>query len=68
VRTTGFSMAYSLATVIGGFTPAISTWLIHTTGDKASPGAWMSFAAVCGVAATLVLYRSAPAREQYKTA
>src|SRR5271154_4014603 len=49
VRTTGFSMAYSLATVIGGFTPAISTWLIHTTGDKASPGAWMSFAAVCGV-------------------
>ena len=68
VRTTGFSMAYSLATVIGGFTPAISTWLIHTTGDKASPGAWMSLAALCGVAATLVLYRSTQSREQYRTA
>jgi len=68
VRTTGFSMAYSLATVIGGFTPAISTWLIHTTGDKASPGGWMSFAALCGVTATLVLYRSASAREKYRTA
>ena len=68
VRTTGFSMAYSLATVIGGFTPAISTWLIHTTGDKASPGAWMSFAALCGIVSTLVLYRSTQSREQYRTA
>ncbi|NML97965.1 MFS transporter [Paraburkholderia sp. RP-4-7] len=68
VRTTGFSMAYSLATVIGGFTPAISTWLIHTTGDKASPGAWLTFAALCGATATLALYRSTQAREQYRTA
>ncbi|WP_027818179.1 MFS transporter [Paraburkholderia bannensis] len=68
VRTTGFSMAYSLATLVGGFTPAISTWLIHTTGDKAAPGAWMSVAAVCGMVATLFLYRSKIAREQYKTA
>ncbi|NIE66407.1 MFS transporter [Burkholderia sp. Ax-1719] len=68
VRTTGFSMAYSLATLVGGFTPAISTWLIHTTGDKAAPGAWMSVAAVCGMVATLFLYRSKVAREQYKTA
>jgi hypothetical protein len=68
VRTTGFSMAYSLATLVGGFTPAISTWLIHTTGDKAAPGAWMSVAAVCGMVATLFLYRSKATREQYKTA
>nr|WP_118181404.1 MFS transporter [Paraburkholderia phosphatilytica] len=68
VRTTGFSMAYSLATVIGGFTPAISTWLIHTTGDKAAPGAWMAFAGLCGAIATLVVYRSAQSREQYKAA
>ncbi len=68
VRTTGFSMAYSLATMVGGFTPAIATWLIHTTGDKASPGAWMAFAALCGVVATLVLYRSPQARERYRTA
>ena len=35
----------------------ISTWLIAHTGDKAAPGYWMSFAAVCGLIATLALYR-----------
>jgi metabolite-proton symporter len=55
VRTSGFSLAYSLATAIfGGFTPMIATWLIHATGNKAMPGAWLSFAALCGVLATLV--------------
>jgi MFS family permease len=68
VRTTGFSMAYSLATTIGGFTPAISTYLIHATGNKAAPGLWMGLAAICGLVATLVLYRSPEARNQYKTA
>ncbi len=58
VRTVGFSLAYSLATAIfGGFTPMISTWLIEVTGDKAAPGYWMSFAALCGLTATLILYR-----------
>jgi hypothetical protein len=68
VRTTGFSLAYSLATTIGGFTPAISTYLIHSTGNKAAPGIWLGLAAVCGLIATLVLYRSTQARNQYKTA
>ncbi len=55
VRTSGFSLAYSLATaVFGGFTPAISIYLIHLTGNRAVPGLWLSFAAACGlVAATL---------------
>ncbi|MDB5990222.1 MAG: citA [Herbaspirillum sp.] len=58
VRTAGFSLAYSLAAAIfGGFTPAIATGLIQITGDKAAPGFWMTFAAVCGLIATLVLYR-----------
>ena len=58
VRVAGFSLAYSLATaVFGGFTPVISTALIEYTGDKASPGYWMSFAAVCALLATLYLYR-----------
>ncbi|MEB0163550.1 MFS transporter, partial [Glaciimonas sp. CA11.2] len=58
VRTVGFSLAYSLATAIfGGFTPAIATGLIQMTGNKAAPGLWMSFAAICGLIATLVLYR-----------
>ena len=68
VRTAGFSLAYSLATTIGGFTPAISTYLIHSTGNKAAPGLWMGVAAVCGLIATLVLYRTPEARNQYRTA
>ena len=54
VRTTGFALAYSLATAIfGGFTPAISTYLIHATGNRAIPGMWLSFAAACGLVASL---------------
>ena len=55
VRTTGFSFAYSLAAALfGGFTPAISTYLIQTTSNRAVPGLWLSFAAVCGLLAALV--------------
>jgi MHS family citrate/tricarballylate:H+ symporter-like MFS transporter len=65
VRTVGFSLAYALATALfGGFTPAVSTWLIEHTGDKAAPSLWMTFAAVCSLGATLFIYRrraSAPA-------
>ena len=45
VRTAGFSLAYSLATTVGGSTPAIVTYLIHGTGNRAMPGAWLSVAA-----------------------
>lgn len=56
VRTSGFSLAYSLATAIfGGFTPAICTYLIHLSGNRAIPGLWLSFAAICGLVAALVL-------------
>ena len=55
LRATGFSLAYSLATAIfGGLTPAVATGLIHWTGDKAMPGAWLSLAAALGLGATLV--------------
>ena len=48
----------SLATALfGGFTPAIATALIAYSGDKSAPGWWMTLAAVCGLCATLVLYR-----------
>jgi MHS family citrate/tricarballylate:H+ symporter-like MFS transporter len=60
VRVVGFSLAYSLATaVFGGFTPAISTWLIHVLDDKAAPGYWLTAAAVCGLGATLYLFHKA---------
>jgi metabolite-proton symporter len=55
VRTAGFSIAYSLATAIfGGFTPAICTYLIQATGNRAMPGLWLSFAAAAGLTATLL--------------
>jgi len=56
IRTSGFSVAFSLATAIfGGFTPAICTYLIHTTGNRAMPAIWLSFAALCGLSAALIL-------------
>ena len=56
VRTSGFSLAYSLATALfGGFTPAICTLVIHVTGNRAAPGLWLATAAGCGLAATLLL-------------
>jgi MFS family permease len=58
VRTTGFSVAFSLATAIfGGFTPAISTALIRATGSRAMPALWLSIAAVLGLAAVTLLKR-----------
>jgi MFS family permease len=55
VRTAGFSLAYSLATAIfGGFTPAICTWLIHATQNRAMPGVWLSLAAAIGLMASLM--------------
>jgi MHS family citrate/tricarballylate:H+ symporter-like MFS transporter len=64
VRTVGFSLAYSLATAIfGGFTPTIATFLIQETGNKASPGLWMTFAAICGLVSTLILYRNNKANQ-----
>jgi len=62
VRTAGFSLAYSLATAIfGGFTPAICTYFIHRTGNKAVPGLWLSLAAISGLAGALCLRRRRPA-------
>jgi MHS family citrate/tricarballylate:H+ symporter-like MFS transporter len=60
VRVAGFSLAFSLATaVFGGVTPIVSTFLIKTTGDKAAPAYWMTFAAACSLVATLLLLRRA---------
>jgi MFS family permease len=64
VRTSGFSLAYSLATAIfGGFTPAISTYLIHLTGNRAVPGLWLSLAAAFGFVAALLAKPQASSAE-----
>ncbi len=57
-RTTGFSLAYALATALsGGFTPLVCTWLIAQTGDKAAPGGWLALAGLAGTIATVVAIR-----------
>jgi MHS family citrate/tricarballylate:H+ symporter-like MFS transporter len=63
VRASGFSLAYSLATALfGTYTPLAATFLIRATGNKASPGFWLMFAAYCSLMATAAFYRSnAPA-------
>lgn len=53
LRTTAFSFAYSIAVCAGGFTPFICSGLIHWSNQGASPGLWLSFAAACGLIATL---------------
>jgi MFS family permease len=56
VRTSGFSVAFALAAgVFGGFTPALCTYLIEVTGNRAVPGVWLSFAALLGLIATALL-------------
>ena len=64
VRTAGFSLAYSLATaVFGGFTPAISTYLIESTGNKASPALWLMTAGAVSLIGVFLL-RGASAEQE----
>jgi MFS family permease len=57
-RASGFSLAYSVAAALfGGFTPAICTYLIQLTGNRAAPGLWLSFTAAIGLAATFLCGR-----------
>jgi MHS family citrate/tricarballylate:H+ symporter-like MFS transporter len=58
VRTTCFSLAFSLAVALfGTFTPLVATWLIDRTGDPASPGFWLVGAASVSLIATMIVYR-----------
>ena len=58
VRTSGFSVAYSLATsVFGGLTPVIATFIVQQTGSKTSPAFWLMFAAVLSLITVLTLFK-----------
>lgn len=55
IRTAGWSIAYSLTyAIFGGFTPALVTYLIQITGDRAIPGIALSGAAAVGIIGTLL--------------
>jgi MHS family citrate/tricarballylate:H+ symporter-like MFS transporter len=59
VRASGFSLAFSLAAALfGTFTPLASTFLINASGNQASPGFWLMFAAYCSIMATAAFYRT----------
>jgi MHS family citrate/tricarballylate:H+ symporter-like MFS transporter len=58
LRTTGYSVAFSLATaVFGGFTPLVSTYLIQVTGNQAAPALWLTLAAALSLAAAIAARR-----------
>jgi metabolite-proton symporter len=60
VRTAGFSLAYSLATALfGGITPLMSTYLIQSTGDRASPALWLTAGAVISLIGAVFLKQRA---------
>jgi len=64
VRTAAFSLAFVTATAIfGGFTPAICTYLIELTANRAAPALWLSLAAAISLAAAFILPAVQSARE-----
>ncbi len=57
IRGISFSLSYALSIAIfGGFTPLISTVLVHKTHNNAAPAFWLLFTAVCSLLG--VLYQS----------
>jgi MFS family permease len=63
-RTVGFSFAYSLATTLGGSTPALSTYLVHKSGSAAAPAFVAMAAALFGLCGIAILTR-APAHPEH---
>jgi len=59
-RTAGYAFAQAFAAaVLGGFTPAICTWLNHVFNSNAMVGAWLAFSALISLAAAFSLDKAA---------
>jgi MFS family permease len=68
VRSSGVGLVYNIVgAIFGGLGPLIITWLIATTGDRASPAYWAVATGLAGIVAILSLRKGArtgdPARE-----
>jgi MFS family permease len=65
VRATAWAFSQAaVAAVVGGFTPAICTWLTHISGNNAMVGVWLGVNALIGLlAATLLDGRATRARQ-----
>ena len=60
VRTSGYAIIISLANgIFGTFTPAIATFLIAMSGNRASPALWLSAAAAASLLGVLLARRMA---------
>jgi MFS transporter, MHS family, proline/betaine transporter len=56
VRATGLAISYNIgASLFGGFSPFILTWLIHTTGDKLMPAHYSAVFFALGLAGVMML-------------
>jgi MFS family permease len=61
VRSSGYAIVISLANgIFGTFTPAIATFLIAMSGNRASPALWLSAAAAASLLGALMARRFAP--------
>jgi len=57
IRSTGLSLTYNLtASLLGGFTPFMLTWLVARTGDKLMPAHYLVGFLVLG-AVSLLFYK-----------
>jgi MFS transporter, MHS family, citrate/tricarballylate:H+ symporter len=64
-RTSGYAFAQAVAAaVLGGFTPAILTWLTHTFHSSAMVGVWLGANAAISFVAALALSGKKTAERQ----
>ncbi|WP_241017080.1 tricarballylate/proton symporter TcuC [Paraburkholderia sp. Ac-20342] len=64
-RTSGYAFAQAVAAaVLGGFTPAILTWLTHTFHSNAMVGVWLAVNAAISLIAALALGQKETATRQ----
>ncbi|SAL66008.1 tricarballylate/proton symporter TcuC [Caballeronia humi] len=64
-RTSGYAFAQAVAAaVLGGFTPAILTWLTHTFHSSAMVGVWLAVNAAISLIAALALDQKKTAERQ----
>jgi MFS transporter, MHS family, proline/betaine transporter len=56
VRSTGLAISYNIgASLFGGFSPFILTWLLHVTGDKFTPAHYATLFFALGLSGVLML-------------
>jgi MHS family proline/betaine transporter-like MFS transporter len=60
-RSVGMSLSYALGVLaFGSFAPAAMTWLVHATGDAASPGYYLAGAGMISLIALVTIKRKIP--------